>query len=325
MTQSQVPNLPGPLLARILAAFVDSLVIQALLLAVHALYPAVEYQWIASIGFCLLYFGVGNSHISGGTTLGKRAFGLQVVHSITSEPLSLAQSIKRSVFHSILAQLVIEVPSIFFRQYGVTGSPYLLDTPMLLVLVYSFWNYSLPLANDFRRAGHDFLASSIVISRRDTDAREEHAQTTKAQTRNRNYLTLQLPLSICIAFLAWIGSTTQPPLVEKVQFARYLLERDFPVRITGLHQVPTDQSDAPQTLDLQLLATRTMNAAEQLASITNFCKVIRSASLLGENPVRLRIEIIDVTQSSQAAAPLEMYFEFQANSCADPKTTKDLV
>src|ERR1700694_930957 len=119
---------------RVLGVFVDILILGAVGVFLGAFFSEVFVQmgpWGRAVGFsiALLYFGLMNSRIFGGQTLGKRAAKTKVVNG-NGEPLSLS--------NSFLRYLILGVP-FFLNQAHI--SPALLFSwvgTLFSVLVFGF-------------------------------------------------------------------------------------------------------------------------------------------------------------------------------------------
>ncbi len=153
---------------RRLAAFA----IDSLILGVPALlFGLALFRWAESLGnggrligfvVALLYFGILNSHIGGGQTLGKRLFGIRVVRR-DGEALSTTRSVLRF--------LVIAVPyflnGLWFDVDTAAPKPleYLLDV-FLIVVVFGGLGaiaYLFVFNRRTRQSLHDIAVGSFVV------------------------------------------------------------------------------------------------------------------------------------------------------------------
>ena len=283
--QQSLNQHPAPFSARALAAFVDSLMIQALLIPCSTLLPSGEYLFLLTIAICFFYFGIGNSIITSGSTLGKKAFGLSVRHSQSNDFLSIPQSMLRCSFHTVLPLLFIEIPPMLYRSASVEGSPLFLDSPMLLVLCYTIWNFTLPIVSGRGRAGHDFVASSVVMRKGQATVSATSTRKIESYFHPRHFI-----VSLVVGVLFWSLSVSNRENVTALHRIRYSIEHDLAIRIISIQ----GSNDA---LFIQLYLNDEKKSSELEKLANEFCRTI-SARIEFPNPFTLlRLELFSANAS----------------------------
>lgn len=294
----------APLPSRAIAAFIDYLVLQALLIPSLALLGSSDYAFLLACAISVFYFGIGNSLVTSGRTLGKRTFGLFVVNVNDGSLLSIKQSSLRCLFQIVFPILLIELPPLFFREHSTAGSPFLLESQMLFVLIYTIWNASLVLVAKQQRAGHDFLAQSIVLQG-ETGA---DLQPKLPSQRQKAFHPIQCTTSFALGGLLWWLSVSQLPAVDAIHRIRYSLEHDFALRIISI------QADAT-TIYLQLLQIPSEEkiSAEMLAH--TLCQELQTRNKLSSNTTLLRIEILAMFEEKREKTPNIAEFRLSPSTC----------
>ena len=291
---------PAPLSARALAAFIDSLMIQALVIPCSTLLPSGQYLLLLTIGVCFFYFGIGNSLITSGSTLGKKAFGLCVRHSQTNDFLSIPQSMLRCSFHTVIPLLFIEVPPMFYRSSAVEGSPLLLDSPMLIVLCYTIWNFTLPIVSGRARAGHDFVARSVVMRKGQVNQSSASSLKVESFFHLRHFI-----ISLVVGAIFWTLSISNRENVTALHRVRYLLEHELAFRIISIQ-------GSKEALFVQLYLDEEKDSSELARLANKFCNTVNTKVEFPEPFNILRIELF--SSNSNVA---EHKFEYP--SCRERK------
>lgn len=234
----------APLSARALAVFVDYLLINALISLTGHLTESADDGLLLAMLLSALYYTIGNSALLGGSTIGKRLFGLRVcsIKGPQVRLLTLSESIIRylSCFGAIL--LLAEIPERIFRAYAVVSTPYLLEAPMLLALVYLIGNACSVMLQPKRRGFHDFLAGSIVVRGKLQSIADTRTLLTPPCVSLLPKLlrapSTPLFLGLAIGSSLWIAGLLHPPEVQQIAANRFYIEHEFPVRIISLNSRP---------------------------------------------------------------------------------------
>jgi uncharacterized RDD family membrane protein YckC len=204
-----------------------------------------DYSFLASIAWGLLYFGIGNSSTFNGQTLGKKAFGIKVV---SAKPNSLGQEINisegllRYMLSFGILILLSEVPKIFFREYSVVAFPIYLEFNMFLGMLIFFFSVACVLIKKDRRALHDLLLGTVVISCPKNIPTEEMASALKSEIippskeefKKENGLCFLV--SFLMASLFWFLSINHSPSFSNVAKYQYVIENDYPVRFLNIQE-----------------------------------------------------------------------------------------
>lgn len=206
------------------------------------------------------------------------------------------------MFHSLLAILLVEVPPILYRQLAVVAPPWQLELPMLLVLTYSFWNFTRPLTNSKLQAGHDVLSHTMVVSSIPIDERVRLIPAESSKKR-----IVHLIVALAIGALLWLGSVTQPSAVLTISSQRYAIEHSLPVRMYSV------QENA-ERIFAQLLLVETKTSQEMRSLGVAFCQFFQDKSLLADSRA-LVVELIDVSSARLGRAPEYETVFLKAQSC----------
>jgi len=197
---------------RLLAFFVDSLILGLFGLALGALFADQFYgfgYWGRLIGFTIwvLYFGLFNSEICKGQTLGKRLLKIKVVNP-KGQYLSPNRSFLRAV--------IFFIPGIFngiqFPLYMINSFAFYLSSVIFLMLggcITYLFLFNLPT----RQSLHDLAVHSYVVN---SDC--EQTDFGENQTKNLHYIVMGI-----IAIIA----VTAPLIIYKVFAAPINTVEDF--------------------------------------------------------------------------------------------------
>jgi uncharacterized RDD family membrane protein YckC len=209
--------------ARILAAFLDMVMLR---LIAAALLPS---SGLAGFGMFILagaYFGVGNSTWLSGSTPGKRILGLEVKSIVSGERLSLKQSLLRYLYYPGFVVLLVDLPQTYFKMNGTIASPWLLQFNMLLAFLCFFISVAIFFSGKKLRAGHDYLAKTVVV-------RDEGVSTNATQKIFENAQVVAGTFGASLAFILWIASVKQPPVVANITTHKYYFEKNHSLIIAG--------------------------------------------------------------------------------------------
>ncbi len=234
--ESSIMPLPAQPAGRAIAAFVDYLVLMALLMFFSGYIFSFDYEFLWSLILGCCYFGIGNSEILGGQTLGKRAFGIRVVGP--NGPISLAKSFLRYTVAFGLPLLLVGIPPLLLRSSAVVAAPSLTELNMLAVLVYSIWNFSAILVRKSRRAMHDVFSSTMVVQVTKPEDKHDFSLLFKPDgvfaDSPKQATWISIALGFVFGSVLWWYSVQQPVLVESIHRNRFQIEQQFGIRILSL-------------------------------------------------------------------------------------------
>jgi len=209
--------------ARILAAFIDMIVLRMM---ASAFLPASGSGGLWMFLLAGIYFGIGNSHWLTGSTPGKKILGLEVKSLTNSERLTLTQSFLRFLYYPGIVILLVDLPETYFRMNGTIASPWVLQLNMLLAFICFLSSVAVFLVEGKLRAGHDFLAGTIV-------RRETEPAPSLSQPRFNKRHVFATTFAVFLSFMLWIMSVQQPPVVKRISSHKYYFERSRPFIIAG--------------------------------------------------------------------------------------------
>ncbi len=282
------PAIPGtavssPFFGRLLAAFIDYLTVSALVIFFSRWVKNPDWQAAPAFSAALVYFTIGNSVLTGGQTLGKKVFGLQVISKQQRGPLFLPlwRAALRYIASFGVYVLGAEVPYAYYRAHSITGSPLVLEFHMLILLVYACTNFSYLLFEPQRRGLHDLLSGSRVVRAQKllgTISDGELPVCIKAaplKMVRRNSFFAHLA-GTTTGGLLWALSVFHANAVVDVQGQRFKLEHDFSLRITSIALVekhlqiecvllpgkPRDESGIAKEIGQKLLDEHLVGAAD---------------------------------------------------------------
>ena len=245
----------APPQARYVAAFVDYLVISASFIAL--LQFAGDYGFLLTFALGLVYLGVGNSHITAGRTLGKRVFGLRVVHGSQAAFLTLPHSILRYLCSFGLVILLSEIPPLIYRSLAVEGAAHILELPMLGAILYSLYTISRILVSRHHQAPHDILSNSLVLrTAAPLNVSENSSRTYRWKLRPSFSSTMPQVMrasintaALLLGAILWYLGIAHPAPIAVVKTQQYVLEHTFPIRLIAIEQ------RAKNSMELQMIAT----------------------------------------------------------------------
>lgn len=233
-------------LSRVLAALFDYFIVffSTSYTSYYANIPY-DYTVIIPISFGLFYFGIGNSRISNGRTLGKLLFGLQTRATTafrTTEPslnsfptqnadhlLTVRASMLRYLFLYGFLYLSLGAPDAIYRAWSVHGEVWLLRLHILIIGAYFSASIIFFLFSPLHQAFHDLISNSIVVPKSMGPEFNVLLQT-KVKKRYFGFALLGGTVLSALSFLQSIDSQN-----EVVQFVshRFQLENAFPIRISS--------------------------------------------------------------------------------------------
>ena len=246
-SRAEIINLPASLPGRALAALVDYVVIISAGTAVRGFFPTYNYEFLFDFLIGALYFSIGNSALVSGRTLGKRVFGVSVIEQRSNTEqnsyLSIRSAFVRYFFSIGVLILGAELPPLYFRHFAVVAAPYLLELNMLGVLAYFLANIMHMALDPEHLALHDRLLNSIVVrntAERNTAEKQTVANSLRSYSITSSRLQkIGIGLGIALALAFWSFGISGKDSATSVEAHRFLLEHEFPIRITQIQSTAT--------------------------------------------------------------------------------------
>ena len=231
------------LASRTLAVFVDYVVLMAICLALHSYLGSSDSIWIAAFLIGLFYFTIGNSFVTSGQTIGKKAFGLRVVSTNSLEQvryLYLKESFLRYLTSYGALILLAELPPLAFRHFSVTAPVYQLESAMLLAFCYFLANIGHALFHPIQSSVHDLIARSMVLRIEDVSTAPEDAEYC-LKSGNTSFYAFQKPrygviLGILLASVLWALSLSYTDKESLILSNRYSIENALKVRLVDVSE-----------------------------------------------------------------------------------------
>lgn len=221
----------APHTSRLLAAFVDYLLLLILV-------PLVAYQFnhellrfLATLLVGGSYYGIGNSEIMRGQTLGKKVFGLQVIDIESAKTLQFSRSILRFLLSFGLIITLAELPSIIYRKLGFSSSVYLIEAHLGLALLYTTLSLFSFLLLNRRSALHDLFCKTLVLRASNDCSKQALAELLAKTPTKRSRQLVALALGILLASLLFIGGFSSDKEINQIKGAKYYLEQGLPIKI----------------------------------------------------------------------------------------------
>lgn len=246
-SRAEIINLPASLPGRALAALVDYVVIISAGTALRGFFPTYNFEFLFDFIIGALYYSIGNSALVSGRTLGKKVFGVSVIEQCSNTEqnsyLSIRSAFVRYFFSIGVLILGAELPPLYFRHYAVVAAPYLLELNMLGVLAYFLANIMHMALDPQHLALHDRLLNSIVV--RNTADRNTTESKSGANLPHSHSITSPRPqvigigLGIVLALAFWSFGISGKNSANSVEAHRFLLEHEFPIRITQIQTTTT--------------------------------------------------------------------------------------
>ncbi len=238
--EHEEPLITAPLPARILAAAIDYLVVSALLFGSMHLVSYSDWQFLIPLFCGVLYFGAGNSEVTGGQTLGKKAFGLRVISACEEKRsdfsniyLSLSQSILRYFLSFGSLVLLAEIPPLLYRASASQLPSSVLEAHMFVAMAYFIANAGFAVAHPLHKAIHDVFTPSLVVR---GQPRENHALLLSGISTKMSFIRGAIPiaLAVLLAFGLWRIGGVHSPASASVNELRYQIESRFPFRLLSV-------------------------------------------------------------------------------------------
>lgn len=220
---------PASRIRRLLAGFVDYLVVCSFLLLCSQRFAA-EQAFFIAMGLSALYFTFCHSILGGGATIGKKAFGLRVysTRGATDFPgLGIVQSAARYLLLFGIPLGIAELPTLYFRNHEIVAPRSLLELNMLVALTYSAAGLFILLRDPFRRGAHDQLSASIVVSGIGTIGKLPSAS-----------ILTSGAIGVAVGGLVWMLGQLGPAESRALGAYQYLLEHRAGIRVTSIESSP---------------------------------------------------------------------------------------
>lgn len=245
--------------SRMIAAFIDFLLITALSLTLEKLFSGIDFDNyvlydLKSLSITLfittVYFGIGNSYITRGQTLGKKAFGLHTVKILSKHDLeisfkflTLKESILRFYLFIGLIILIGEVPDIFFKAKGLIINQSLQELNLYLAMQIMLFNGFLILFTNKKLGLHDIFVKSQVLH---VDTKElpqiieneiinATIEKLAAKSESGKIVTLFI-LALALNTISWSGSISKDPSIASIKASKFKIEKLFPVKIVEINK-----------------------------------------------------------------------------------------
>ena len=224
--------LPSPVLSRLVAAFIDYVLLLALLFLsrnLSAASPLLRFLsiFLSSAG----YYSLCHSFIGRGQTLGKKAFGLRVIREGTDGRTHLSPIEAFVRFLGIFGALILlaEIPPLLYRSTAFSGSVYLIEFHMLLAMMLVFSNLGLLFFDPLRRGLHDFILPTRVVMSPKTLEERSLAQSAIETKRLSPILGIACLAALCF----WGFGLSALGELRGLQEVRYTLEKRFEVELVS--------------------------------------------------------------------------------------------
>jgi len=277
-------SLAAPLPARGIAAFVDYFVLMVTLSALAKMTSEVDIRFVLTFVVALLYYGLGNSRLTRGQTLGKKLFGLRVVGTNEESPLPIAHSVARFTMLFGVIMLLRDGFSLYFRHQAFVASPIILEFPMLCCLMFFFANIGCVVLAKRHQGFHDLLGKSIVIRERDSSF-------SGFPYHNRMLGSIG---GAMLGFLLWLPAVLQPDPLLRVRQYQYDLEHHLPIRIIS---ITAEQEALSITLELLPHADSVENVVDSTLTRLKNSVSLQSFSLVSFEVMSINNEGQPVTDS----------------------------
>lgn len=257
--QEQIEGLiSAPLPARLLAALIDYLVLNALLFGSAHLFDYSDWQFVIPLICGALYLGVGNSEVTRGQTLGKKAFGLRVIslsekkndfEKQHSAYLSLSRSVTRYLLSFGALILLAEVPPLIYRIQAVEQAVWIMELHMLCAMAVFTTLIALAVAHPLHRSFHDLFTHSLVV-RGTPQSGQRILLPSHSQRVSSLRIALPLVLALLLAFGLWRIAALHSPASAAIMKYRYAIEARFPFRLLSV-------TESAESMEIQGLVLNT--------------------------------------------------------------------
>lgn len=221
----------APHTSRLLAAFVDYLLLSILIPFVAYKFGDDLSRFLCTIALAALYYGVGNSEVMSGQTLGKRVFGLRVLDNNTLKAPELSKSITRFALSFGLIMTLAELPSIVYRKFAVLSSAHLIEAHLGFALFYTLLCLFFFIAQKTRRSFHDVLTkTSVIRASKNTSSEALKKLIDKVSNDKKRRLASTL-VAFVLALILYQGGFSNDPEINNIKAAKYYIEAKLPIRI----------------------------------------------------------------------------------------------
>ena len=162
----------------------------------HFMHP---YDFLIGVTVFCLYFGIGDSKLTGGSTPGKRIFGLKVINK-NSQLLTIQHSMSRALFVSPVFCIdgrILYLSNSYIVLYLCSFSVWL-----FLIFLFSYATFGM---TDSAIMPHDCIFKTKVCKRQ----HHESAQYTEVSKKAAKIVKLSLIVSAILALVASIGDISR--------------------------------------------------------------------------------------------------------------------
>lgn len=211
--------------SRLLAAFVDYLVIWIISMPFYSLDIAYDNKFLISLLVGGLYYSIGNSKITTGATLGKRAFGLRVRSVVARDSITVWQSALRYLASFGILILLESVPKQYLLTSSVVSSALFLELNMGIAMAYFLANIAMLPARKDRRLFHDLICGTEVY--RIAELNQENQNIEPAEIKSLYILPI---LAALLAVSLWSYSLPKGEMLKSIFRYKYVMEKQFSLR-----------------------------------------------------------------------------------------------
>lgn len=230
-TNSAEPIRLAPHTSRLLAAFVDYLLLLILIPLVAYKFNNELLRFLATLLVGGAYYGIGNSEIMRGQTLGKKVFGLRVVDIKSAETLKFPKSVLRFLLSFGLIIALAELPSTIYRKLGLLSSAYLIEAHLGLALLYTTLSLFFFLLLMRRSALHDIFCKTLVLRAASNCSKEALSELLTKTPAKRSRELAALVLGTALASFLFLGGFSSDHEINQIKGAKYYLEQGLPIKI----------------------------------------------------------------------------------------------
>lgn len=318
--------MPAPMLSRMLAVFVDYLVLTSLSILGMRFVDNPDLLFVPNFILAALYLGVGSSRVTAGQTLGKKAFGIRVVSAVplSGGPyISVGRALLR--FFCLCGAIIClsDIPPNIYRQISLAADPRLLELHMWIALTFTFTGVALVLLLPSHRGLHDLIAKTIVVrGPQDMPAGAGKEAIDGAAGQKAFFSPALTAPAIGAAFgtLLWLHGVEIEPEMLRLVSHRYQLEHDLPIRVQGIRKADDKALFAAEVADSYRLSDEPLPGSIELAQTLG-------NKFLGENlvaPAEIKSIIFAFTRISKSAQTGLTFKVDQIEFNTADKTVKEL-
>lgn len=302
--------------ARVLAGIIDYLAVAGLYIALSGILPDLPSGLVAFLSGAA-YFGIAQSRIAKGQTIGKALLSLAVVPFPLAADgprcLSLSRSLVRYFLTYGILILAAEAPPALYREAMVVAPSWQLELNMLFAFSWFVANLAHILVDPAQRGFHDLIAGSQVV-------RLEHQGAGAHPAPQHTFGPAARYFPVCAAALVWLPwwlGIQRPPPVESVMQARYPLERELDIRVLNAQAAENGVLIEALLLD----ADRMRGREGQKAFGEKAISILRTVHSLPESAQQIRFRLYADPREeplTKTGEPLEVLAESGNPPTAEP-------